>query len=894
MWRSEDMVKVDIVVERDYVRETIFGMGCTGYFEFLDAAESLGQTTFQRPYASEIRRLDDLQRRLRYFALEMSKTKLAATASSFSSGGSELHPALGNVPEIEQRLDEAEKELRELNNGLDAMFEERTRCREMYEVLRRDIEEDEDAIEALGSPGKQKSPENSSDASPSSSRSRSSSRSSGVGYGGVIARSEENLEETSHLYQSGSSGGSGRGGKITGLGLMYVAGVVADNQIPFLQQLLFRVSRGNFVFRVDPIAEPFCESEGAQPIKKSVFAVYVSSRRILEKARSVVQMAGAHIYEFGLDTEQKLAQLRGQLLSFDSTLDQNRVRKATVLAAIARHFLKWWIAVECEKQVLITQNMFQYHGSVAAGQAWISRADLCSVNIGLESGSMRFSQHARPIFRVALNQADPPTKFPENKFTTVFQGIVSSYGTPRYKEINPAVFTIVTFPYLFGVMFGDIGHGIILMIAAMVLILREPTLTSTKIGEITSMIFSGRYLILAMGFFGVYFGLLYNDFFGLSLGIFTSAYEWPIVSADGPADIVTPFNPDGRPNVAPDSPYAFGVDVSWTGTDNKLEMYNSVKMKCAVIIGVLHMLLGLCLSLMNDFRERNWRSIVFCFIPEFLFLGCTFGYMCLTIIIKWCRSWTNTNDAPSLLETMTNFFLSPGSVNTELFPGQTGLQLWLFLLSFMMVPVLLLGTPLSVWIDRRRKRSKAFQRATYTYTPHADFEKQPLRPSEIEERGAHDEVRVQVTSDPLIDPNSEQGGHGEEEAMSEILLHNLIHTIEFVLGSVSNTASYLRLWALSLAHAQLSEVFLDFGLVNALSSDSGIGIITIFGTAVWFGANLGILCVMESLSAFLHALRLHWVEFQNKFYKGDGTPFRPLNLSDVAKETKFLFSGGEK
>merc|ERR1712100_310106 len=170
-----------------------------------------------------------------------------------------------------------------------------------------------------------------------------------------------------------------------------------------------------------------------------------------------------------------------------------------------------------------------------------------------------------------------------------------------------------------------------------------------------------------------------------------------------------------------------------------------------------------------------------------------------------------------------------------------------------MGPVLLLGKPV------------------YIYFQHASQSASASQPISTQ-------IEIDQDSTSSEDPKSK-----EVHSFSEVLIHQCIETIEFVLGMVSNTASYLRLWALSLAHSELATVFWDKAMLSTLNMN---WFATFIGFGIFAGVTFGVLLMMDVLECFLHALRLHWVEFQNKFYKADGIRFNPYSIKQTIKDSQ--------
>jgi len=882
-FRSEFMEYISLIVNEDAAHDCLADLGKLGVIQFTDLNPDL--TPFQRRYVSYVKRCDELERKLRFFGNECDKFDLslesAGNVDSFVqqttvAGGSLGKDQTGTqlLESLEVELEGYETQLKELNSyseKLTTEYNEKVELQEVLEKARRFFMTDAPrlAVSELTAAGT-KDP---------------NAKEEG------LLRSEEEAMKGHDMDMRFSS----------------VTGVVSTEEKSRFERMIFRATRGNCYVRFAPIKQPITDPQTGQLVEKCVFIVFYKSLSIEAKLKKICDAFGAHRYSLpDMDdapaTDRMLTENAQELVDSRTVLLKNQDTRFRLCQMLSQHTERWtWIVLK-EKAVYHSLNMFKSDVSgMLRGEGWVIAEHINEVRDSVDKAHSNMDM-AMPslVDQVPKPWPTPPTHFTTNKFTYGYQEFVNTYGIPRYREANPALFTAATFPFLFGVMYGDIGHGTFLFCAGLYLLWNEKKHDNTKLGEMAAGMHMGRYMITMMGFFAIYAGTIYNDCFSLGINAFGS--RWSFYGQDEgyveEGAIAEPIAEYG----SSESVYPYGLDPIWHVSANELLFFNSYKMKISVIFGIIQMFAGTCLKGMNALYFGEKIDFFFEFIPMVMFSSSLFVYMVVLIFMKWIINWDSrmmsatcfnpdgdgwgsdayTGDGgwivcdqsgdgtctpwgyscsgyddtadkcplnyggsgdgcqpPNLITTLINIALQPGSCDEPMYFGQATIQLFLLGVAFLSVPILLLAKPYLL---------------SQQHTAHAITH--------------HDEEHG----------DDEDEEEDEEHGFGEIVIHQAIETIEFVLGMVSNTASYLRLWALSLAHSELAGVFWEKAMLSTLNVN---WFAAYFGFAIFAGTTFGVLLMMDVLECFLHALRLHWVEFQNKFFYADGVRFSPYSFKQI-------------
>ena len=848
MTRSEEMQYVTITIPNELVTETVNALGDFGMLHIVDLSTSNEMSKHQFAYKKRTTEVADLEKKLKGFEDQMVKRGIPIAIEDFETPlGAFAEVAYQRNPDVVLGAADfaAEYEV-QLTSNLAFERSVQTEIARRQE-LRVTLTESDKLIPAGASAG------------------------------------ADDIESAgaSHTYERFMASMSNQSVEREGNGISsYICGVIPVTNQSVFTRLVYRTSRGsNAVVKFSESPVSLIDPNTGDNVKKVVFCVVTIGAQLYKRILKICPLVNATVYPVPSGqpalVAQEIARLDSEIREQQQALQQTSTTITRILSALADPQqvngswgpcpLRLWQQVLFREKVMIDTLMkCEFHSTLVFMGGWCPVEKLEDLSYTLASASQgsgakpALDRNATPPKKAIV----PPTYVHGNKFTESFQAIINTYGFPKYGEFNPGLFTIVLFPFLFGVMYGDVGHGCIIALVGALFVFFEKSLTKAskekRLNEMIDMVFSGRYVILLMGLFAIYCGIIYNDVMSIPMNIYGSN-----------------FHHEGDGYVWNGEVYPFGMDPGWYHKKNSLKFFNSFKMKMAVTIGVIQMTFGMLLSLYNHVYFNDMISVYFEFLPRILFFLCIFGYMIAMIFIKWCTDWVGLGrNAPNLIQTMIDMFLSPGSVAEEnlLYEGQAVVQAIFLLVAVACIPMMLLPKP----FIEQGKRKGGCKMFSSCHSP-ADDEYQAHHNSD------HSSDDIGLTSQMHDHEHEHEGEHAveehEEHSFGDVMIHQSIHTIEFILGSVSNTASYLRLWALSLAHAQLAEVFWEKMVAEYGYENSGI--ITFAGTAVWAVATFGVIICMDALECYLHALRLIWVEWNSKYYAGTGYCFSPFVFKRV-------------
>ena len=292
------------------------------------------------------------------------------------------------------------------------------------------------------------------------------------------------------------------------LKVTHLAGTINQQEKNRMQRMIFRATRGTAMTYFQDIERPFIDYNGTKSYKTVFVIIFQEGEYYREKLTRVIESFLAHKVDI---SDQDFTKRQGELnnkvkelrkvmktcfgevdgyIKAINTLEGSQVSKIQLYKMF---LLKEKILYENLNKMKLGKKFF-------VGAFWLPTAETGTLREKIRELQINKQIKSPQIFRRVDHSITPPTYIRVNEFTAAFQEITDTYGIPMYKEVNPSYFAIVTFPFLFGVMFGDIGHGTLLFLFACFLCLQSNFLSRGSMKGFVPY----RYLLLLMGLFAMF------------------------------------------------------------------------------------------------------------------------------------------------------------------------------------------------------------------------------------------------------------------------------------------------------------------------------------------------------------------------------------------------------
>ena len=286
--------------------------------------------------------------------------------------------------------------------------------------------------------------------------------------------------------------------------------------------------------------------------------------------------AGATVASLARESRQECDRLESELASAREVIAAFRPEAAAALGDLRR-------TIVAERRILEAQQEFPRTETTVLVRGWAPAKAVAEARAALQqvTGGRFFLTAQDPS---EVPDEEVPVLLGHSWILRPFEMIVSGYGLPRYTELEPTLFVAISYVVMFGMMFGDAGHGAVLLLLGLGMVLG---VKAPKIKDI------GVLLALA-GLSSVVFGLLYGECFG-----FNEKHGWPL-----PALWNEPLAHEGAMSL----------------------------MKASICIGIGLISLGLVLNMINKFRRGD---VIGGLLDKFGVAGAVFYWGVLALALKY-------------------------------------------------------------------------------------------------------------------------------------------------------------------------------------------------------------------------------------------------------------------